>query len=306
MPINHTPPKSSIRSEIEKPETTSSPRIFPLSGSSPDISTMGRDSNITCRTKRKREDCECSSRLDEICALLSASTAQTDFKFAALQKSLSEINSQYSDIRQSLELLSNDYDDMKLKLTEMESERAADRRYIQELEERMDRMERQFYTTKIEIRNVPQKHEESKEDLRDIVCETATVLGHNIDKNEIKDVYRLKNKKDNSSSITVDFVSAVTKDAIIKKVRHFNKANKNNKLNTTHLKIDGPTKPIYLSEKLSTKDQRIFYLARRFADSHDYKFCWTSYGKVLMRKTDGAQHIIIKNEADLENLRRKE
>ncbi|KAJ8719698.1 hypothetical protein PYW08_011873 [Mythimna loreyi] len=305
-PIGHSPKKTAPGNETEGATSTSKPRAFRQTGSSPDLSTVGHEGNITTRLKRKRDDCDCMSRFNEIRSLLSASTAQTDSKFAALQAALSEISAQNTEIQKSIAFMSTEYDDMKLKFAKLEAERESDRRYINELEERVDRMERQLYATKIEIRNVPQKQEENKEDLRAIVIETAKVLGHSLKNDELNDVYRTKSNKNDSSPITADFVSAITKDIIIKKTRKFNNAHKQNKLSTSHLKIDGPSKPIYISEKLAPKEQRIYYLARHFADNHHFKYCWTSYGKVLLRKADGERHVIIKNEADLDSLHRKD
>ncbi|CAB3245154.1 unnamed protein product [Arctia plantaginis] len=129
---------------------------------------------------------------------------------------------------------------------------------MRELEEKVEFMERQLYFTKIEIRNVPQNLGESNEDLCAIVEKTAAVIGHNLNLSEIKDVYRVKNK-DKSSTINVDFISSLTKNSIAKKARKFNNNNKQNKLNTTHLNVSGPSKPIYLSEKLTPKAQRLYF-----------------------------------------------
>ncbi|CAB3248045.1 unnamed protein product [Arctia plantaginis] len=299
MPLKRTPPKPSHLDD-KKGSSTSENRKFPQSGSSPDLSTLGGDGNIT-RLKRKRDDCDCRSGLDEIRAMLSASTAQTDSKLASLHQAITEIIAQNLEIKDSLTFISKEYDDMKIKLSNLESERNYDRRYIRELEERVEHMERQLCSSKIEIRNLPQKQEESKKNLCAIVTKTANILGCPIDDTDIKDVFRMKNKKD-SNTITVDFNSAITKENILKKARDFNKANKENKLNTTHLKINGPSKHIFVAEKLTPKTQRIYYLARCFADSHKYKYCWTSFGKVLLRKTDGERHYIIKSETDLDNL----
>lgn len=299
MPLKRTPPSTPITDKLENTATKCSRKS--VSGSSPDLSGIGQDSNVTLRQKAKRKDCDCLSRLDEIRAMLSAYTAQSDHKFSALQTAISEIIAQNDEIKESINFISKEYDDIKIKLAEMETERATDRRYIRDLEGKVEYMEQQLFSTKIEIRNVPQTKEESKKDLCDIVVKTADVIGYPIKSSEIKDVYRVKTKN-NSTTINVDFLSAMTKDTIVKKVRKFNNLNKPDRLNTTHLKLDGPVKPIYLSEKLTPKMQRLYFLARTFASSKNYKYCWTSYGKVLMRKADGERYIIITNEAELDNL----
>ncbi|KAJ8726579.1 hypothetical protein PYW07_001277 [Mythimna separata] len=303
MSLKRTPPNKTVVEKNVGAPTSAAPdsRLSHQSGSFPDLTSLSQDSNITNRSKRKREICECVKSLEEIRTLLSTSTTKTEEKFAALLASILEISAQNCEIQKSMEFISKDYDDLKLKLAKLESEREADRRYVLDLEEKVENMERQLCSTKIEIRNVPQMQEESKESLRTIVVQASNVLGIPISGNEIKDVFRTKNKN-NSSTITVDFMSSITKDNIIKKARRFNSANNQSKLSTTHLKLDGPNRPIYISEKLTPKSQKMYYLARRFAENNAYKYCWTSYGKVLLRKMDGERYIVIKSETDLDGL----
>lgn len=302
MSVKRSPTKKQLE-KVPGGPTTPGTRLFVQSESSPDLSTLGQDVNLLSR-KRKHGGCDCMDRLEEIRALLSEAAAKSEEKLAGLQASIAEISAQTAGIKKSMEFISKDYDDLKIKLTSLESGRESDRQRILELEEKIDSIDRQLYSTKIEIRNVPEKQKEDKESLLAIVTEAANVVGTPINGNDIRDVFRTKNKN-NISTITVDFISAITKDTIIKKARKFNNENKQNKLCTAHLKLDGPSKPIYISEKLTPKAQRIYYLARRFAEDYAYKYCWTSYGKVLLRKVEGERHIVIRNEAELDSLRLK-
>lgn len=138
-------------------------------------------------------------------------------------------------------------------------------------------------------------------DLCRIVTDLTKVLDIPGQKHEIKDVFR-GGKKEGVTPIVVDFVSTMSKDAIIKGARLYNNKNGQNKLNTTHLKLDGPVKPIYLSERLTSNNQHIYYLARTFAKENRYKYCWTSHGKIFLRRDEGQRQIHIKSEADLHNL----
>ncbi|KAJ8709306.1 hypothetical protein PYW07_009132 [Mythimna separata] len=305
MPLKRTPPSTPTEDRNVKSTVSSHPRAFVQSGSSPDLTTVGHDSNVSSRLKRKRDDCDCLPRLDEIRSLLSTSTTKADSKFSDLQKAITEIMAQNAEIKESISFMSKEYDDIKIKISSLETERENERRYIRQLEEKVDNMERQLFSTKIEIRNVPQKQDESREDLYALVEKTANVIGHTLKSNEIREVYRVKNKN-NSTTINVDFISTVTKELIIKKARKFNNTNKNNKLNTTHLKIEGPLKPIFLSEKLTPKAQRLYYLARCFAENNKFKYCWTSFGKILIKRADGDRYVMIKTEADLDNLAKNE
>lgn len=295
----HTPPGTPSIDKNEVKDLLCTRKIS-QAGSTPNLSTLESE-NIASRLKRKRNDCSSTDCVNEIRSLLAISTAQSDNKFAALQSAMSEIIAQNTDIKDSIAFISKQYDDMKLKVQSLESEREADRCQILQLEDKVETLERLLHSTKIEIRNVPKKQGENKEDLCRIVTDLTKVLSTPVQKHEIKDVFR-GGKKEGVSPIVVDFVSTMSKDAIIKGVRLFNSKNGQNKLNTTHLNLDGPTKPIYLSERLTSKNQHIYYLARTFAKENGFKFCWTSYGKVFLRRDEGQHQVHIRNEADLVKL----
>ena len=240
--------------------------------------------------------------MEEIRELLNTHTTQTDSKLKAIQTAMTEIKVQNAGIKDSVDHISKQYDDMVIQLRNLEAERKADRSYINQLEERVENLERMMNSSKIEIKNIPQKQGETKEDLRNIITETASVLETHLQRQDIKDVYRLK-KKDGVSTIMVDFTTTSPKDSIIRNLRQFNKNNSQNKLNTTHINKEGPSKPIYITEILTLKAQRLYYLARNYAKDNGYKFCWTSFGKVFLRKADGGKQILIKSESDITNLR---
>lgn len=291
MPLKRTPPSTPTPGEQKK--DISAPK---QAGNSSE--------NITHRHKRNQD--VCPSFMEEIRSLLSASNAKSDAKFTALQSSMAEIIAQNAEIRESITFTSKQYDDMMGKLQQFETERKANRSYIQQLEDRVDNLERMLFSTKLEIRNIPKQRNENKDDLCSIVVGVTNILETPIERQSIKDVFRVNNTDSRPTSIIVEFSSTTTKENILKKVRQFNNKNKSNKLNTTHLKLEGPPKPIYISEKLAPKAQRIFYHARNFAKQNGYKYCWTAFGRVYLRQDDGKQQFLIKSEADLNNLQQVE
>ncbi|KAG7298917.1 hypothetical protein JYU34_017375 [Plutella xylostella] len=51
------------------------------------------------------------------------------------------------------------------------------------------------------------------------------------------------------------------------------------------------------------KTKRLFFLARDMAKTFEYKYCWTSNGRVYLRKSDEAPHVLVKDENILESLK---
>lgn len=301
MPLKRTPPVTP--SPVEKKDTTIKSTAQPQLNSTPNLASMDTD-NITVRPKQKREKCS-ESCIEEIRSVLRASAEHSDSKLESIQKAMCVLTTQNTEILQSIAFMSQQYDDMVIKIKNLESDRKLDRCHIKQLEEKVENLERMFCSTRVEIRNIPGKLGESKEDLYRIVADTATVLELPVQRHEVKDIFRT-GKKDVTSSIVVDFVSVPTKENIIRKARQFNNKNKQNKLNTTHLKIEGPKKPVYISEKLTPKSQHLYYLARNFAKDNDYKYCWISYGKVFLRQDDGKKLTLVNNEEDINSLRQEQ
>ncbi|CAG4943385.1 unnamed protein product [Colias eurytheme] len=156
----------------------------------------------------------------------------------------------------------------------------------------------------IEIRNIPPTPAATA-DLLSVVNKTCDSLDVPIQLSDIKDVSKIINKfnqKKPSATVLVDFTTISIKNKILSKVKEFNKTNTHNKFNSQHIGIPGPVVPIYITESLTAKTRKLFYLARQFANVHGYKFCWTTNGRVYMRKTDGGQHIHIKEENQLRQL----
>lgn len=291
MPLKRTPPSNKC-----SPGQVS--KSIPHSGSTHHLGDTESE-NITHRVKRKDD---VNLHMEEIRNLISTSNAISDAKFTALQSSMAEIIAQNTEIKESIAFTAKQYDDMIVKLNQFEVERKEDRSRIQQLEHKVDNLERMLFSTKIEVRNIPKKQGENKDDLCTIIEQVANVLQTSLQRQEIKDVFRVSNKDSKQTAIIVDLNSAIVKETILRKARQFNNKNKNNKLNTTHLKLEGPPIPVYLSERLTPRTQRIFHLARNFAKNNDYKYCWTSYGRVFLRKDDGKQQFLITDVVDLNNL----
>lgn len=144
----------------------------------------------------------------------------------------------------------------------------------------------------------------NKSETKTVLIETITNIGKiwnlNLQQREVKDVFRINTRNPENKTVILELVSVITKDTILKAFKNYNKGP--GKLTTENLKISGPPKPIFIAENLTAKMKRLFYLARVFANSNDYKYCWSSNGKIFIRARDGSPYYIIRAEADLENL----
>ncbi|KAL4718207.1 hypothetical protein ACJJTC_013525 [Scirpophaga incertulas] len=304
MPLKRTPPPATPPTDKKSKnknasEVVLSPEDIGVS-STTHLSSLDRD-NVTLRRK-----CADASSMDffmkEMKGLFAKSSEQYNSKFSLIQNTMKEILSQNKEIKESMEMISKQYDEMKIKFDSLEKQRKDDRLYISQLEEKIYTLEHSQTMSKFEIRNIPKGTVETKENLCEIVLKTANVLEVPLEQHEIKDVFRTKNKT-GAGNIIVDLSTTIKKEKMIKNVRKFNIKNSANKLNTSHLSLGGPQKPVFVAEYLTLKGRHLNYLARTFAQEHGYKFCWTSFGRTYLREKEGKPYIRIDSESDLTNLR---
>ena len=59
------------------------------------------------------------------------------------------------------------------------------------------------------------------------------------------------------------------------------------------------TKAIFVNENLTHNRKRLFWKAKQMAKANQFKYIWTANGKILVKKSDEANSLLIKNEHDL-------
>lgn len=223
-----------------------------------------------------------------------------------LQVSAVKIQSQNTDITNSIQFMSEKHDEFLRRIEKLESEKSENKKYISILEDKIESVERRSRSTCIEIRNIPKIKDENKKVLCDYLINVGNILNLQITNMQIKDIYRTSTTKEKDKPIMVDFCSTLMKDNLIQSLKSFNRGKRNeDKLSTDHIKIPGNKKPIFISEALTYKTKKIFYLAREFAKQNNYSFCWTSRGIVYLRKQENDPFIRIMNESDLDELKNR-
>ena len=254
--------------------------------SEPDLHTLA---NRTERKKRKYTE-ESSDLLTTIKDMFSSFSVEQDKRF--------------NDLKSSIDVMSHKYDEFMSRISYLEKENQASKTIIANLEEKLENLERKTRAVGIEIRNLPRKAGETKDSLQSEVVQLGKTLNVDMGQNTIKDIYRIKSK-DASNPVIVDFTTVLIKDKVLKAVKDFNRTReKGNKLNTTHINREYQLKPIYISETLTSNNQKLFYMARQFQKSHDFHFCWTANGIVYLKKNEDSPHIRINNPKELDDLRK--
>lgn len=222
---------------------------------------------------------------------------------ADIKKQNGQIKQSNEDIEKSLEFLSKQYEEMKTKVKELETERKEHLKQIASLENKYENIERNAKMATIEIRGVPQNNKpETKTDLFHIVQNTCKAINVHVPRDAVRDVYRV-NQKFGKPIIIADLTSVILKNEVIHGVKQFNKGNDTQRLSTRIIGLNDINDPIYVSEALTAKTRKLFYLTREYAKNNNYRFCWTSNGRIYLRKTTESRHIEIKEELQLHSLK---
>ncbi|KOB76257.1 Zinc finger DNA binding protein [Operophtera brumata] len=226
-------------------------------------------------------------------------------KFKNIETKLSNIQQNTKDIEKSMDFLTERFDEISKKVDSLDQAVNEKQSQIEYLEEKLEDLQRNARSSTLEIRNVPSTTNETKEVLSHYLIEMSAKVGVNVAASDIKDVFRIPGKADSNKPIIAEFTTTLQKNRIIKAVKTFNITNKTSKLNAFHLGLRGHSSPVFVVEHLTSKANRLHYLARELLRSGLFKYCWTSNGKVFMRKTDGSPIILIKTEEQLAALKPK-
>lgn len=255
-------------------------------------------------TQRKKPDSTTQMNLfmSEMREMFNELKNQQKADFTILSSALTEVKTQNAEIQKSIEFLSKKYDDIVSEVSTLKGDMDKNTKLIQNLETKLEYMERSALISTVEIRNVPKSLNETKSTLLEYVQKTGKIINCPAEKPDIRNIYRQK-KNTESGSIVVDFTTNTKKEEFMQQARNYNKSNPTAKLNTTHLDIVGPVKPVYIGERLTYQTNKIFYMARELTKERNYHHCWTYNGQVYLRKKDGDRPLRIKNEEDIVHLK---
>jgi hypothetical protein len=257
--------------------------------------------NITTRFKRKHNN-DFAADLEQFKKEMTAvMTSLMQTQLVEIQKNtqtLSEIKESNRNIETSIEFLTAENEATNNKIQRLEKQSTEDKKQINLLENKVEEVLKHSRRTNFEIKNVPKLGNETKDELINIVTNLSKTIDCPLTKTDIKDVYRTRGKPGGpqSTPIIVETSSIILKNDVLKLCKLFN-AKHSEKLRAKHLGLRSmEDTPVYVAEQLTPKAARLYFLARELKRQHEYKYCWTAYGNIYMKKHDNAKVIQILNE----------
>lgn len=309
-------PASSL-AEFEPPRPLDNPMDMETtlnkSASDTDL-TITPPSFVFQRNKRFRAQMEdsVSNQLDvfteQMRKLMTSSVAKQADELRKVNSILKDIQQSNYNIENSVSYLAAQNEEFKQRIIELETQAKQDRNHITMLEDKIEELQMKSRKASFEIKNVPKKPSENKDDLVEMVLSLSKTVDCNISKSDIKDIYRVKPRsaENKSPPIIVETNSTLLKNDLLKMAKSYNIKHKG-KLCAKHLGLRiQEDVPVYLAEHLTLKAARLYFLARDLTRTKNFKFCWTAYGKVYVRENEHTPIILIKNEGQIHILQNRQ
>lgn len=241
---------------------------------------------------------------EEVRKMISYLTATHGQQLAEVNATLKSIKESNQNIESAVTYLSEQNEEFRSKISHLECQIKEDREYIRLLENKLEEGQIAHRKADFVIKNVPRTENESKKELVEMVVCLSSNLECKMTLSDIKDIYRVRSKKTEHTNapIIVETNSTLLKTDLLKKAKMFNTRH-HEKLRAKHVGMKTNEEvPIFLSEHLTANSARLHYLSRDLAKSKNYKFCWTAYGKVYVRKDEQSPIIMIRNEEQVHSL----
>jgi cell division protein FtsB len=158
---------------------------------------------------------------------------------------------------------------------------------------KLQQIEQNAISNNIEISGVPMVEDE---DLSAVLHRLFEQVDFQFSSNVIKDAYRTKpNKKSGlPGSIIATFDSFNSKQQFVMKTKGKNITSEF--VRSTHIR------PVYINDHLTKMNRYLFYLARCMRRKGQIKYAWVDSGKVLVKKSDGMESVVVECPKTLDNL----
>ncbi|CAB3241318.1 unnamed protein product [Arctia plantaginis] len=207
----------------------------------------------------------------------------------SLKNSMTFISNQYDDIL-------NDKNESKQMIKALQDENTNLTHTVKDMSARINILEQHARANNLEIQCVPQK---SNENLFNVVSKLGETVGCDIKEESITNCTRVmkqNNANNRPKSIIVQFSTPRLRDTFLAASITFNKSKPiKEKLNTSHLSLDGDKTPIYISEHLSPNNRALHAATRLKAKERGYKYVWIRNGRIYVKKNESSENRIIKD-----------
>lgn len=232
-------------------------------------------------------------------------------KIDAIESSLDFLSESYENLNKKVKNLSESNTLVDQENTRLGAKLRDTRNELEQIKETLNDMEQYIRRDCLEIRGVPLHKDE---DTNEIVRKVGHIMDLDIRPEDISVSHRLPSRADSASSNNGSNGTGPSKDQkhqsiIVKFVRRdvrdsFYKSRKSlrNKSTKDLGYLRHQPQNVFVSESLTSRNHLLFNKCLQKRKELKYKFIWTHYGKILLRKDGSSPAICIKSEEDIKKI----
>lgn len=244
-------------------------------------------------------------KADESTSDLHKSASDTNI---LLMEELKKIGHELTEVKNSMQFMSSKYDDLLAQLQTEAAENKTLREEVKELNAAYSDIQYKIETMELEqnknkqdsIRNnavlfgIPKLNPENNNKALKAIINTL-LSKVNMKANDVLiDAFQINNRENQTAPIVIKFADNYAKTSFIKLVKRIDLIPKDLDLQSKNR--------IFITEQLTPINQKLLAEARQLR-AHGFKFVWTKNGRILVRRTNDSEIMVIQNLHCIESLK---
>ncbi|KAI5630739.1 hypothetical protein NE865_16549 [Phthorimaea operculella] len=229
--------------------------------------------------------------------------ALIESKIKAVSKEIkAEINTLQVEFTKTTDFLAEEQKELKVQIesannliTKLSNENLKLQNELTKVNQRTKTLEKISRSHNVEIQAVPEKRNENLEAMFEKLCSLIKVPYPGKGICPIRRIAKLNTQSNRLRTILVTMPSERHRDCIISGCRRYNKDNKDNPLDSTHLGVAGEKRRFYIAEHSSPECKELHAAARQFKKDKNYQYVWVVNDRVYLRKNDATNAIHVKS-----------
>lgn len=161
-----------------------------------------------------------------------------------------------------------------------------------EVSKRMNDLQQQLKANEVDIVGIPER---KNENILEVVRNISTALGLPSAVNDVNNCFRchFSTKNDKPRPISVAFRSKMIKAEFV------NAYKRKKGLSAVEVGFTEPDTSIFINDALTAYNRKLFYMAKQFCKTKEFKYCWIQDSRILIRQNDRSKILRISSEEDL-------
>lgn len=200
----------------------------------------------------------------------------------SIEKKVQEVSDKYDAVLKNQIRHETEIKELRKRMDTVENENPAPE--VDRLRDEINDLEWQTRKLNLELHGVTMTENEN---LLEKVNNVATRLQvPPLTETEVVAVHRLPSRLDKVPTIIIRFARQSVRDQWLQNKK----------------KLSGTKPDVFIAENMTKQNRALFWVAKDWAKTSEFRYVWHRNGSILVRKRDGEQAYVVKNEGDLSKL----